>query len=59
MIEEKIVADAMTSAAKIAEATVKKVWSILDAAAEKKPASEHLSPKAIQAIQGIADAGGQ
>ncbi len=31
---------------------VKKAWSILDAASEKTPPSEFLSPKAIQSIQG-------
>lgn len=31
---------------------VKKVWSIMDAAAEKKPPSDYLSPRAIETIQG-------
>jgi hypothetical protein len=35
-----------------ADGGLKKVWSILDAASEKKAPSEILSPKAIQAIQG-------
>ncbi|MCL4266962.1 MAG: hypothetical protein KJ069_27530 [Anaerolineae bacterium] len=31
---------------------VKKAWSIMDAASEKQPPSDYLSPKAIQSIQG-------
>lgn len=39
-------------AARMTEKLVKKAWSIADAAAEKKPPSEYLSPKAIKSIQG-------
>ena len=31
---------------------VKKAWSIMDAATEKQPPGDYLSPKAIQSIQG-------
>jgi hypothetical protein len=37
---------------RLTEGTIKKAWSILDAASEKKTASEILSQRAIQAIQG-------
>lgn len=35
-----------------ADSTIKKAWSILDAASEKKAPSEYLSKQAINAIQG-------
>ena len=38
--------------ARLAEATIKKAWSIMDAAAEKTRPSQYLSEKAIKAIQG-------
>jgi len=38
--------------ARLAEATIKKAWSIMDAAAEKMRPSQYLSEKAIKAIQG-------
>lgn len=31
---------------------VKKAWSIMDAATEKPPPSDYLSPRAVQNIQG-------
>lgn len=37
---------------KTADSTIKKAWSILDAASEKKPPSEYLSKRAISSIQG-------
>ena len=38
---------------KTTEALIKKAWSILDAASEKKAPSEYLSKQAIQSVQGI------
>lgn len=49
---EKTVTDAAMTAAKVVETGLKKAWSILDAASEKKAPSEYLSTKAIGAIQG-------
>jgi len=54
---EKAVLDAATTATKLAETAIKKAWSMLDAAVEKKPPSDYLSPNAIQAIQGVARPG--
>jgi hypothetical protein len=48
----KAAADVSQTTIRIIEGTIKKAWSILDAASEKKPPSEMLSPKAITAIQG-------
>ncbi len=50
---EKTVADTATATIKIVEAGLKKVWSILDAASEKKAPSEYLSKNAINSIQGL------
>jgi hypothetical protein len=49
---ETTVADAAKTATKVAETGLKKTWSILDAAGEKKTPSEMISPKAINSIQG-------
>ena len=49
---EKTVTDVALTTAKVVEAGLKKAWSILDAASEKKAPSEYLSKKAIGAIQG-------
>ncbi len=49
----KITEQAVTGAVKTAETTLKRAWSILDAATEKQSPSEFLSPQAIQAIQGV------
>jgi hypothetical protein len=57
MPAEKVIADTVTATLKVAEAAVKKAWSLMDAASEKKPPSEYLSPNAIKAIQGIAQPG--
>ena len=50
----KATTDVVRTGTKIAEAGIKKAWSILDAASEKKPPSEVLSQKAVRAIQGQA-----
>jgi len=46
--------DLVKTTAKLAEVGLKKVWSIMDAASEKRPPSEYLSQNAIKAIQGVA-----
>ena len=48
----KAAVDTTRATVRTAETAVKKAWSILDAATEKKTPSETLSPQAIQAIQG-------
>jgi len=48
----KIASDVMNKAEKTAEATIKKAWSILDAATEKMKPSDQLSQNAIRKIQG-------
>lgn len=50
----KVVGDTTRQAAQLAEAGIKKAWSILDAASEKKPPSEMLSQRAVRAVQGQA-----
>ncbi len=52
MSVEKTSADAVKTGAKIAETIIRKAWSILDAASEKRMPSESLSKQAIKAIQG-------
>ena len=49
---EKTVADAAQTSVKVVDAGLKKIWSVVDAAGERKAPSEMLSPKAIGAIQG-------
>ena len=49
---ETTITDAVKTSVKVAETGLKNIWSILDAAGEKKAPSEMLSPKAINAIQG-------
>jgi len=44
--------DAAQKGLRTADSAIKKAWSILDAASEKKPPSEYLSKQAISAIQG-------
>lgn len=51
-------ADAVSKMAQITEASIRKAWSIMDAASEKKMPSEYLSQKAIRAIQGVGEGGG-
>jgi hypothetical protein len=52
-LKNKDISDAVTTGLKLTEAAVREVWSVLDAASEKKQPSEQLSQTAIQAIQGI------
>ena len=49
---EKTTVDAVNTSVKVVETGLKKIWSVLDAAGEKKLPSEALNPKAISAIQG-------
>ena len=49
---EKTVVDAVNTSVKVVDTGLKKIWSLLDAASEKKAPSEILSQKAIGAIQG-------
>lgn len=48
--------DTARTALKVAEGTVRKAWSLLDAASEKKAPSQFLSANAIKAIQGKMEA---
>ncbi len=52
---EKLAVDATFDVAKVAANTVKDVWSVMDAAAEKPVPSQYLGAKAVQAIQGVTD----
>ncbi len=56
---EKAIADSVQTATdvtkatlKTAETVVKKAWSLMDAASEKKAPGEYLSPKAVNSVQG-------
>lgn len=49
---EKTVTDVVKTTTKLAETGLKKAWSMMDAAIEKQAASEILSSKGLQAIQG-------
>lgn len=48
----KEAADVTKTAVKESLNLVKKAWSIMDAASQKQPPSDYLSPIAIQNIQG-------
>ena len=52
---EKLAVDAAFDVARAAANTVKEVWSVLDAAAEKPTPGRYLGEKAVQAIQGVTD----
>jgi hypothetical protein len=54
MSVEKAVTDAVITTTKVAEAAVKKAWSLMDAAAQKEQPSDYLSDNAVKAIQGAA-----
>lgn len=47
-----VATDVVKTTVKVAEAAVKKAWSIIDAASQKHTPSEYLSPQAIQSMQG-------
>ena len=50
----KTATDAATQTVRAADSARKKFWSVLDAAAEKKPPSETMPQKGIQSMQGQA-----
>ena len=56
MSPEKTVVDKATdvtkTSLKLAESAIKKVWSIMDAASQKRSPSEYLSQQGINAMQG-------
>lgn len=52
---EKLAVDATFDVAKVTANTVKDVWSVMDAAAEKPAPSQYLGAKAVQAVQGVTD----
>ena len=45
--------EVIDQAKNLSETTVRKAWSILDAASEKRPPSEYLSQAGIKSIQGL------
>jgi hypothetical protein len=49
---KKAVTDAATQTMKVADTSIKKAWSILDAATEKQSPSEYLGQRAVKSIQG-------
>ncbi len=55
MSVEKLAVEIPFDVAKVAANTVKDVWSVLDAAAEKPMPSRYLGQKAMRAVQGITD----
>jgi hypothetical protein len=48
----KAATDTVKTGTRMVDTAIKKAWSILDAASEKRPPSEVLSEKAVSAIQG-------
>jgi len=52
---EKLAVDATFDVARAAANTIKDIWSVMDAAAEKPAPTQYLGAKAIQAIQGMTD----
>jgi len=54
---EKPIRDATKAGVRVADAAVKRAWSILEVASEKKAPSEYLSNNAIVSIQGISEPG--
>ena len=53
MTAESMTIKAVTESVKIAEKTLKTIWSMLDAASEKQQPSKFLSQQAVESIQGI------
>jgi hypothetical protein len=48
----KAVTDVVDQTKKVTETAIKKAWSIMDAATEKKSPGEYLGQRAIKSIQG-------
>ena len=57
MTVEQIATDVVKTSAKLTETVLTKIWTVVEAASEKKSPSEYLSPKGIQAMQGKAPKG--
>lgn len=55
MTPENTALKVVTETTQLAETALKKAWSIMDAAKEKKAPSEYLSQTAIKAVQGTSD----
>ncbi len=55
MTPESTALKAVTETTKLTETALKKAWSIMDAATEKKSPSEYLSQTAIKAVQGTSE----
>lgn len=55
MTPENTALKVVTETTKLAETALKKAWSLMDAATEKKSPSEYLSQTAIKAVQGASD----
>lgn len=58
MREVKFVTDAVIKAARVGENAVRKAWSLMEAATEKKRPSEVMSREAIRRMQGRRGPGG-
>ena len=52
MTVERVASDTARGVTRAVSDTVKRVWSVLDAASEKPAPSQYLSPKTVRAIQG-------
>lgn len=52
MIIENAAQDAARDAVRVVDATLRKAWTIMDAAHEKPAPSQYLKPDAIRAVQG-------
>ena len=48
----KVTTDIVEKTAKVADTAIKKAWSIMEAATEKKNPSEYLGQQAVRSIQG-------
>lgn len=48
----KTTQDVVSRTVNLVDSTMKKIWSILDAATEKESPSKYLSPRGISSIQG-------
>lgn len=52
---EKLAAEATKDITQLAAGTIKDIWSVMDAAAEKPAPSQYLGAKGMRAIQGVTD----
>jgi hypothetical protein len=55
MSVETLVAGAPLEAARLTTNTLKDVWSVMDAAANKQAPSQYLGRQAVAAVQGVTD----